>query len=128
MDFYFIDERGDDSINFETFSKKSKTIEKYRNASKYFQLGVLKLHGNKLVEFQKHFNSLRYFLNLTKEFEKIVGTKKFPQLWEIIRYSSNIGNCSILATYIEKEMYNGLYLYTKESHRFRIFNIYRNLS
>lgn len=128
MDFYFIDERGNNSINFETFNEKSETVEKYKIASKYFQLGILKLNAKKLIEFQKYFNDVRYFLNLTKEFERIVGTKQFPRLWNIIQHSANIGSCSILTTHIEKEFYNGPYLYTKEYHKFIIFNIYRGLS
>lgn len=128
MDFYFIDERGNDSINFETVDSLGG-IEKYKNASKYFQLAVLKINKDSLTEFQSHFNSIRYFLNLTHEFDRIITAKKpFSKLWDVIEHLQNNGDCSLLTTYIEKELYRGPYLYFQQAHRFRIFSIYRTLS
>jgi hypothetical protein len=128
MDFYFVDERGNDSINFETLNSKN-IIEKYKIASKYFQIGILKVNRENLSKFQEHLNTIRYFLNLTKEFEKIINSKKvFLKLWDIIENMNSEGCCKYFASHIEKEYYDGPYLYENAVHRFRIFNIYRNLS
>lgn len=128
MDFYFIDERGNTSINFETIDQRGMS-KKYEYASKYFQLAVLMVNNGNLEKFQNHFNSVRYFLNFKKEFERYVNAKRvFCKLWDIIEDLSRNDSCSIVTTYLEKEFYSGPYLFDQQVHRFRMFNIYRILS
>lgn len=126
MDFYFVDERGNDSTNFETITNKGQ-IEKYKIASKYFQIGVLKINSKNLFLFQEHLNCIRYFLNISKELERLLSSKNaLSKLWAIIESTFYNIECRYLSGFICKENYNGPYLYNNR-HRFRIFNIGRIL-
>jgi hypothetical protein len=126
MDFYFIDERGNDSTNFETIGNGGQ-VEKYKIASKYFQVGVFKINSKELFLFQEHLNNIRYFLNISKELERVLSSRNvLSKLWAIIESTHYSINCCYLSSFISKENYNGPYLYS-DSHRFRIFNIGRGL-
>ena len=128
MDFYFVDERGNDAINFEMINGAG-VLEKYSIASKYFQVGVLKLSKDDLLNCQAHFNAIRYFLNLNKELERLVTHQKsFYKLWDIIENMHESPTCNSFSCYIEKESYTGPYLFQQESHKFRILSICRSLS
>ncbi len=119
MDFYFIDERGNDSTNFQ------EDKEKYKIASQYFYIGVFKLNNENLFKFQENFNAVRYFLNITKEFDRLLSSRNaFKKLWSIIEHMHYENNARYCCGTILKEKYNGPYLFS-DHHRFRIFNIGR---
>lgn len=119
MDFYFIDERGNDSVNF------LEDENRYKIASKYFYVGLLKINSNNLYNFQNEFNTVRYFLNISKEFDRVLSSKNvFRKLWSIIEKMSDENQANYFCAPILKEKYNGPYLLT-DHHRFRIFNIGR---
>ncbi len=125
IDFYFVDERGNCATNFETVSNNGEII-KYEVASKRFEVGVLKINSEHLRIMQNHLNNVRYFLNLSKEFETIVSAKTFIKLWDILENCHGSSHCYSFLSHIEKEKHNGPYLY-HDTHRFRIFTIYRSL-
>lgn len=102
MDFYFVDERGNDSTNFETITNKGQ-IEKYKIASKYFQIGVLKINSKNLFLFQEHLNCIRYFLNISKELERLLSSKNaLSKLWAIIESTFYNIECRYLSGFICK--------------------------